>query len=158
MKRKAKILPPKFKMMARMKFDLDKGLGKYSQGRRNPIKAVRVLHKVGLGFKTLLKQQCKKNKKMRVNYKVALRFISTSRLPKHNNTLPTISPAQAKPTEHSTSQPAPKPIIVPPSVISPYHLEAAPHICMSNTKPSVPEVGECSSPTFQNIRKTTPLL
>jgi len=61
-----------------MKFDPDKGLGKYSQGRRNPIKAVRVPHKVGLGFKTLIKQQCKKNKKRRVNYKAALHFISAS--------------------------------------------------------------------------------
>ena len=78
LKKKEEILPPKFNMMARMKFDLDKGLSKYSQGRRNPIKAVRVPHKVGLGFKALLKQQCKKNKKRRVNYKAILRFVPAS--------------------------------------------------------------------------------
>lgn len=30
LKRKAKILPPKFYMMAKMKFNSDKGLGKFS--------------------------------------------------------------------------------------------------------------------------------
>lgn len=56
LKRKAKILPPMFHMMAKMKFDPNKGLGKYSQGRKNPIKAVRVPYKVaGLGYKPLIK-------------------------------------------------------------------------------------------------------
>lgn len=75
---KAEILPPKFNMIARMKFDPNKGLDKYSQGRRNPIKAVRVPQKAGLGFKALLKHQFKKNKKRRVNFKAALRFVSAS--------------------------------------------------------------------------------
>lgn len=63
MKRKAEILPPRFCMMAKMKFDPDKGLGKFSQDRKNPIKAIRVSHKAGLGFKPLIKHQFKRNKK-----------------------------------------------------------------------------------------------
>lgn len=45
LKRKAEILPPKFKMMAKMRFNLNICLGKYSQGRKNPIKAIRVSYK-----------------------------------------------------------------------------------------------------------------
>lgn len=55
LKRNDEILPPKFNMMARMKFDPNKGLGKNSQGRENPVRAIRVPYKVGLGFKPLLK-------------------------------------------------------------------------------------------------------
>lgn len=55
LKRKAEILPLKFNMMDKMKFDLNKGLGKHSQGRKNPIKSIRVSYKVDLGFKPLLK-------------------------------------------------------------------------------------------------------
>lgn len=91
LKRKAKTLPPKFNMMAWMKFDLNKSLGKHSQGRKKPIKAVKVLHKAGLGFKALLKHQFKKNKKRKVNYKVSSLFVSASWLSKSSDTLPTLS-------------------------------------------------------------------
>lgn len=54
-KKKSEILPPKFKMMAKMKFSPDKGLGKYLQGRREPVKVVRKHSWTGLGFKPELK-------------------------------------------------------------------------------------------------------
>lgn len=40
-KKKSEILSPKFRMMVNMKFNLDKGLGKYLQGIRELVKAVR---------------------------------------------------------------------------------------------------------------------
>lgn len=63
LKRKAEILPSKFNMMARMKFNSNKGLGKHFQGRKNPIKAIIVHYKAGLGFKPLLKHRFKRNKR-----------------------------------------------------------------------------------------------
>lgn len=65
-KKKSKILPPKFIMMAKMKFNLDKGLGKYLQGRKEPVKVVRKHSWIGLGFKPELKHWGKKQK--RVNF------------------------------------------------------------------------------------------
>ncbi len=38
-------------MMVNMKFNPDKGLGKYLQGRREPVKAVQKHSRTGLGFK-----------------------------------------------------------------------------------------------------------
>lgn len=78
-------------MMAKMKFDPNKGLGKHSQGRENLVKAIRVPYKEGLGFKPLLKHQFKKNKKKRFGHKIALHFTSASKLSKTYNTLPTDS-------------------------------------------------------------------
>lgn len=69
LERKSEILPPKFHMMAKMKFDPNKGLGKFSQGRKNLIKAIRVSYKASLGFKSLIKHQFKKNKKKKVSRK-----------------------------------------------------------------------------------------
>lgn len=40
LKRKVEILSLKFRMMEKMKFNLDKGLDKFFQGRENPIKAI----------------------------------------------------------------------------------------------------------------------
>lgn len=76
-------------MMAKMKFDPYKGLGKFSQGRKNPIKAIRVPHKAGLGFKPLMKHQFKKNKKKKINHKAAQHFASSSELLETCITLPT---------------------------------------------------------------------
>lgn len=39
-KKKSEILPLKFKMMAKMKYNPDKGLGKNLQGRKEPINTV----------------------------------------------------------------------------------------------------------------------
>lgn len=89
LKRKVEILPPKFNMMTKIKFNLNKGLGKHSQGRKNPIKAIRVPYKAGLGFKPLLKLQFKKNKKKKACHKTTLHFISASKLFKTCNTLST---------------------------------------------------------------------
>lgn len=75
MKKKVEILLPKFNMMAKMKFNPDKGLDKHSQGRKNPIKAIKVPYKAGLGFKPLLKHQLKKNKKKKASYKTTLNFV-----------------------------------------------------------------------------------
>lgn len=55
LKRMAEILLSKFHMMAKMKFNPNKGLGNFSQGRKNPIKAIKVLYKAGLRFKPLIK-------------------------------------------------------------------------------------------------------
>lgn len=87
--RKAEILSPKFNMMDKMKFDPNKGLGKHSQGRKNPVKAIRVSYKAGLGFKPLIKHQFKKNKKKKVSHKTAPHFTSASELSKTYTTLPT---------------------------------------------------------------------
>lgn len=147
MKRKVEILPPKFNTMARMKFDPDKGVGKHSQGRKNLIKAIRVPYMAGLGFRPLLRHQLKKNKKRKAGHKTALHFVSASELSNSSNTLPTIPQAQTKPSKHNTEHPSVQPIMIPPPVISQhpaYHLETAPHIRMSSTKLSVPEIGECS--------------
>lgn len=51
---KAEALPPKFYMMAKMKFNLNRGLGKFSQGRKDLIKAIRLPHKAGLKVRTLI--------------------------------------------------------------------------------------------------------
>lgn len=69
LKRKAEILSPKFHMMVKRKFDPNKGLGKHSQGRKNPVKAIRVPYKVGLVFKPLIKHQFKKDKKKKASRK-----------------------------------------------------------------------------------------
>lgn len=82
LKRKAEILPPKYHMMAKMKFDPNKGLGIHSQGRTNPVKAIRVPYKVGLGFK----HQFKKNKNKKAGRKTAQYFVSE--LSKTCTTLP----------------------------------------------------------------------
>lgn len=93
MKRKAEILLPKFNMMARMKFDPYKGLSKHSQGRKDPVKAIKVPYKASLGFKPFLKHQFKKNEKKKVGYKTTLHFVSTFEISESCNTLPTIPPA-----------------------------------------------------------------
>lgn len=129
-----------------MKFDPNKGLGKYSQGRKNPIKAIKVPYKGGLGFKPLLKHQFKKNKKRKVSRKSALHFVLASKLYESYNTQPTKLPTQTKPSEPNTKHSSIKPIMIPPPVINShpvYHLEATPHIHMSSTKTSIPKVGEC---------------
>lgn len=156
MKRNAEILPPKFNMMAQMKFDPDKGLGKHSQGRKNPIKAIRVSFKAGLGFKSLLKHQFRKNKKRKVNYKAALRFVSASKLSEPSNTLLTIPPAQTNPSKHSIEHLSIQLVMIPPLAVSQhpaYHLKVAPHVHMSSTKPSVPKVKECSAPNTLEHRE-----
>lgn len=56
-------------MMDKMKFHPNKGLGKYSQGRKTPIKAIRMPYKASLGFKQLIKHLLKKNKKRRADHK-----------------------------------------------------------------------------------------
>lgn len=51
--------------------------------------------------------------------------------------------------------------MIPPPVIiqhPAYHFEAALHIHMSKTKPSVPEVGECSAPNTSEHREDNPTL
>lgn len=63
LKRKAEVLPPKFPMMAKMTFNPNKGLGKYSQGRKNLVKAIKVPYKAGLGFKLLLNNHIKWGRK-----------------------------------------------------------------------------------------------
>lgn len=81
LKRKAEALPPKFCMMAKMKFKPDRGLGKFSQGRKDPIKAIRVPHKTSLGFKPSLKHQAKWSRKKKwAGLKASKRFISISKL------------------------------------------------------------------------------
>lgn len=78
LKRKVEILPPKFNMIAKIKFHPNKGLGKHSQERKNPVKAIRVPSKAGLGSKPLIKYQLKKNKKMKVGLKTAQHFVLAS--------------------------------------------------------------------------------
>lgn len=65
-KKKSEILPPKFRMMVNMKFNQDKGLGKYLQGRRELVKAVQKHSRTGLGFKLELKSRDKRQK--RINF------------------------------------------------------------------------------------------
>lgn len=77
-KKKVEVLPPKFKMMAKMKFNLDKGLGKYLQARREPVKAVRKHSQTGLGFKLELKHRG--NKQKRVCFQIP---INTSMAPEY---------------------------------------------------------------------------
>ncbi len=107
LKRKAEILPPKFNMMAKMKFDPNKGLGKHSQGRKNPIKAIRVPYKAGLGFKPLLKHQFKKNKKKKAGHKIAhsilyqLRTLQDSVIPCQLNPPAQTSTIQAQHRTHT---------------------------------------------------------
>lgn len=149
LKRKAKILPPKFNMMAKIKFDPNKGLGKHSQGRKNPIKAIRVPYKANLGFKPLLKHQFKNKKKKKVGHKATQHLVSTSALSKTCNTLPTKPSAQIVPFKPNTEHSSIEQITIPPSVINQhptYHLEATLHTLISSTKPSIPEIGECSTP------------
>jgi len=93
LKRMAEILPPKFYKMAKMKFDLNKGLSKFSQGRKKSVKAIRVSYKACLGFKPLIKHQFKKNKKKKACHKVTHHFVPTIGIPKICTTLPTEPPA-----------------------------------------------------------------
>lgn len=78
LKRKAEILPPKFNMMAKMKFDPNKGLGKHSQGRKTPVKAIKVPYKAGLGFKPLIKHLFRRNMKKRADHKATQHFVLAS--------------------------------------------------------------------------------
>lgn len=93
LKRKVEILPPKFNMMVKMKLDLNKGLRKHSQRKKNPIKAIRVLYKTDLVFKPLIKHQFKKNNKKKADCKTTQHFVSTSEPFKTCITLPTKPPA-----------------------------------------------------------------
>lgn len=63
-KKKFEILPPKFRMMVNMKFNPDKGLGKYLQGRRELVKAVRKHSRTTLRFKPELKHRDEKQKRV----------------------------------------------------------------------------------------------
>lgn len=146
-----------------MKFNLDRGLGKFSQGRKDPIKAIRVPHKTGLGFKPSLKHQIKWSRKKKwAGLKASRRSVSISKLPTSPPrtciTLPNEPQTLVFPsTPLVISTESVQPVIIPSPKINHfpiYQLEAVltslplvklfQHLPYFNSKPSVPKVGESS--------------
>lgn len=142
--------------MVKMRFNPNKDLGKYSQGRKNPIKVIRVPYKADLGFKPLIKHLLKKNRKKKTAGKTVQHFVSASKLFKTYNTLPNNSPAQTVPSNPSTEHIPIKPVIIPPLVISQYptyHLKAIPYTPMPSYKSSILKAGECLTPSTSEHRE-----
>ncbi len=70
-------------MMANMKFNPDKGLGKYLQGVREPVKAVQKHSRIGLGFK--LEAQTSGQETKRVRLQIPIKTLIAPEYPEDLN-------------------------------------------------------------------------
>lgn len=167
-KKKSEILLPKLRMMANMKFNSDKGLGKYLQCRRELVKAVRKHSRTGLGFKPELKSWDKKKKKVSfqipMNTSIALENPEDLSLEEDQSM---VSPWET-PDESPESTNEVTPLFIPPPEnfkpltnqdliqescpLHPYS-GACHHIPSFNTLLSVPVTGEGSTPAASENRE-----